>query len=62
MNKKFELTLVQTGTLEETLQMTPWERMLENDKMLNRLLELEAFMEKFIRGYNFIHSQHVNTR
>lgn len=62
MNKEFEFTLVQTGTLEETLQMTPWERMLENDKMLNQLLELEVFMEKFIRGYNFIHSQHGNTR
>jgi len=62
MNKKVEFTLVQTGRLEETIQMTPWERMLENDKMLNRLLELEAFMGKFIRGYNFIHSQHGNPR
>jgi hypothetical protein len=62
MKEKFKFALVETGTLEETLQMTPWERMLENDKMLNRLLELEAFMERFIRGYNFIHSQHGNTR
>jgi hypothetical protein len=62
MKEKFKFTLVQTGTLEETLQLTPWERMLENDKMLNRLLELEAFMENFIRGYNFIKSHHVNSR
>jgi len=62
MKEKFKFTLVQTGTLEETLQLTPWERMLENDKMLNRLLELEAFMEKFYRGYNFIKSQHGNSR
>jgi hypothetical protein len=62
MKERFKFTLVQTGTLEETLQKTPWERLLENDKMLNRLLELEAFMENFIRGYNFIHSQHGNTR
>ena len=62
MEGRFKFVLVEPGTLEETLQMTPWERMLENDKMLNRLLELEAFMEKFIRGYIFIHSQHGNTR
>ena len=62
MNTKYEYTVVQTGTLEETLQLTPWERMLKNDEMINRLLKLEAFMENFIRGYNFIHSQHVHTR
>jgi hypothetical protein len=62
MKEKFKFTLVETGTLEESLQMTPWERMLANDKMLNRLLELEAFMENFIRGYNFIKSHHVHTR
>ena len=65
MNMKEKLkvfTLVETGTLEELLQMTPWERMQENDKMLNRLLKLEAFMENFIRGYNFIKSHHVYPR
>lgn len=59
MKEKFKFTLVETGTLEESLQMTPWERMLANDMMLNRLLELEAFMENIIRGYNFIKSNHV---
>jgi hypothetical protein len=62
MKEKFKFTLVETGTLEESLQMTPWERMLSNDKMLNRLIELELFMEKFIRGYNFIKSHHVYSR
>jgi hypothetical protein len=54
MKEKFKFTLVETGTLEESLQMTPWERMLENDKTLDRLQKLELFMENFIRGYNFI--------
>lgn len=62
MKEQFKFTLVETGTLEETLQLTPWERMLNNDEMVNRLIELEGFMGKFIRGYNFIHSQHVHTR
>ena len=62
MKEKFKFPLVETGALEESLQMTPWERMLKNDEMVNRLVELEAFMENFIRGYNFIKSHHVNSR
>lgn len=48
--------------LEANLRLTPWERLLKHDKKLNELLEFEAFMEKFRCGWNFIQSQHVNTR
>jgi hypothetical protein len=62
ISEKFKFTLVETGTLEELLQMTPWERMLNNDKMLNRLIAIEVFMGKIYRGYFFIKSQHVYSR
>jgi hypothetical protein len=63
MNEKFKFTLVNTASsIEDSLRLTPWERMLENDRILNRLLKLEAFMENFNRGWNFIKSHHVNPR
>jgi len=62
MNKRFTFTLVEIAPFEEFLRLTPEERLRQNDIMLKRLLEIEAFMETFYRGYNFIHSQHGNTR
>ena len=57
-----ELTPQEIEALKERLRLTPWERMLKNDEMVNRLLEIEAFMEKLQRGWNFFQSHHGNTR
>jgi hypothetical protein len=48
--------------LEANLRLTPEERLLKHDKILNEWLEFEAFMEKINRGWNFIKSHHVHTR
>ena len=44
--------------LEENLRLTPWERLVKNDKLLNEWLHFEAFMEELNRGWNFIRLQH----
>jgi len=62
MNDKFKFNLVHIAPFEEFLQLTPEDRLEQNNLMANRLIALEEFMEKIIRGYNFIHSQHVHTR
>jgi hypothetical protein len=62
MTEKFKFIRVHIAPFEEFLQLTPEERLEQNNFMANRLIALEEFMEKFIRGYNFIHSQHGNTR
>jgi|HubBroStandDraft_6_1064221.scaffolds.fasta_scaffold2282315_1 hypothetical protein len=48
--------------LEANLKLTPWERLLKHDKLLNEWLEFESFMEKIHRGLKFIKSQHVHSR
>jgi hypothetical protein len=62
MSDKFKFNLVHIAPFEEFLQLTPEERLEQNNLMANRLIALEEFMEKIIRGYNFIHSQHGNPR
>jgi hypothetical protein len=52
---------VEITPFEEFLRLTPEERLRQNDIMANRLLDLEAFMEKIYRGWNFIKSQHGNS-
>jgi hypothetical protein len=47
--------------LEANLKLTPEERLLKHDKLLNEWFEFEAFMEKIWSGFNFIKS-HGNTR
>ncbi len=59
MSEKFQFTLVYIAPFEEFLLLTPEERIKQNNLMANRLIALEEFMEKFIRGYNFIKSNHV---
>jgi hypothetical protein len=59
MNENFN-TLVEIAPFEEFLRLTPEKRLRQNDIMANRLLDLEAFMEKVYRGWNFIQSYHVN--
>ena len=46
--------------LEANLRLTQWERMLKNDKLVNELIEFEAFMEKLQRGWKYIQSYHGN--
>jgi hypothetical protein len=53
-----EFTSQEIAALEENLRQTPWERMLKNDEMVNRFLEIEAFLEKLQCGWNFIRSKH----
>jgi len=60
MSEKFPLIVF--GTLEESLHTTPEERILRNNMVANRWLEIEAFIEKIYRGWNFIKSQHGNPR
>jgi hypothetical protein len=63
MNEEFKFTFVEIAPFEEFLKMTPWERMRQNDIMVNRLIEIEASMEKIFRGWNFYKSQkHVHSR
>ena len=62
MNENFKFTLVEITPFEEFLRLTPEERLCQNDIMANRLLDLEAFMGKIYRGWNFIKSQHVHSR
>jgi hypothetical protein len=47
--------------IEVNLRLTPEERLLKHDRLLNEWLEFEAFMEKIWGGYNFIKS-HGNSR
>ena len=61
MSEKFKFTRVEIAPLEEFLKLTSEERLEENNRLANRLIELEKFMEKFIRGYNFINSKHGYT-
>jgi hypothetical protein len=48
--------------LEANLRLTPEERLLKHDKLLNEWLEFESFMENIYRGLKFIKSQHVHSR
>jgi hypothetical protein len=48
--------------LEANLRLTPWERLLKHDKLLNEWLQFEAFMEQIYGGWRFIRSQYVNSR
>jgi hypothetical protein len=61
MKGRFKFTLVEIAPREEFLRLTVEERFARNNAMANRLLELEAFMETMYRGWNFIHSYHVNS-
>jgi hypothetical protein len=61
MSSKFKFNLVRIAPFEEFLQLTPEERLEQNNLMANRLIVLEKFMENFIRGYNFIKLHHVNS-
>lgn len=56
MPGQFKFSLVEIAPPEEFLRMTPEERMDQNNAMANRVLEIEAFMEKFYRGSDFIKS------
>ena len=57
-----KLPLIEIATLEESLRLTPEERILRNNIVANRWLEIESFMEKLYRGWNYIKSRHGNTR
>ena len=57
-----EFNSVEIAPLEDSLRLTPWERILMNDQMVNRLFEIEVFIEQLQRGWTFIQSQHGNTR
>ena len=46
--------------LEDNLRLTPWERLLKHDRILNEWLNFEAFMEQLEFGWKFIKSQHGN--
>jgi hypothetical protein len=35
--------------IEANLRLTPWERLIKHDKLLNEWLEFETFMEKIYR-------------
>ena len=56
MNEPFKLTLVEIAPRDEFLQLTPEERLDQNDAMANRVLEIEAFMEKFYLGWDSLKS------
>jgi hypothetical protein len=56
MNERLTLTMVEIATPEEFIRMTPEERLDQNNAMANRVLEIEAFMEKFYLGWDFIQS------
>jgi hypothetical protein len=62
VKERFKFTLVEIAPLEESLRLTPEERLARNNAMANRLIRLEAFMETIYRGWNFINSYHVNPR
>ena len=62
MKERLKFRLVKYASSEEALKMTAEERLEQNDLMVNRILDLETFLEKFYRGYNFIKSQHVHPR
>jgi hypothetical protein len=59
---KPEFNFVEIASLDESLCLTPWERILKNDQMVNRLLEIEAFIERLQRGWKLIQLHHGNTR
>jgi hypothetical protein len=46
--------------LEDNLRLTPWERLLKHDQILNEWLGFEAFMEKLEFGWKLTKSQHGN--
>ncbi|MGA3267771.1 MAG: hypothetical protein ABSE16_13215 [Verrucomicrobiota bacterium] len=48
--------------LEENLRLSPEERLLKHDKLLNEWLVFEAFMEKICNGWHFVKQQHVYPR
>jgi hypothetical protein len=62
MSEQFFFTRVFIAPQAEFLRLTPEERLEQNNLMANRLIALEEFMKKFIRGYNFIKSHHVYSR
>jgi hypothetical protein len=59
MKEKFPR--IEIMPLEESLRLTPEERIQQNNIMAHRWLEVESFIEKLFRGWTFIHSQHGNT-
>jgi hypothetical protein len=60
MNSK--LFNVEIMPLEEFLRLSPWERIRKNDEVVNRLLSIEAFIEKLEHGVIFIKSHHAHPR
>ena len=62
MSEQFFFTRVYIAPPEKFLRLTPEERLEQNNLMANRLIALEEFMKKFIRGYHFIKSHHVYSR
>jgi len=62
MMKEFKFTLVEIAPQEEFVKLTPEERIRQNDLMVNRLIALEEFMGKILRGYKFIQLHHGYTR
>jgi hypothetical protein len=53
---------VDMDELEANLRLTPWERLVKHDKLLNEWLEFEAFMTRLYTGWKFIESKHVHSR
>jgi len=53
---------VEIMSLDESLRLTPWERILKNDEFVNRLVEIESFLEHLEHGWKFIQSHNGNTR
>ncbi len=62
MDDKFQFRLVEIMPLEDFLRLTPEDRLKENNRMANRVLEIEKFMNSAVRGWKFIQSQHGHTR
>ena len=60
MNENFPL--IEMAPLDEFLRLTPWERMLQNDIMLNRWLEIDACLIQIRRARKLLKSYHVHPR
>jgi hypothetical protein len=60
MNENFPL--IELAPLEKFLRLTPWERMLQNDFMLNRWLEIDALLKQIHRARKLLQSSHVHPR
>jgi len=48
--------------IEDSLKLTPEERLHKHSQRMAEYFKREEFLEFFQRGWNFIQSHHVNTR